>query len=303
MPPAPLPSEIAKMEAARVMRMHHMLWHTARNGWLRFSAQTQQAFEDAGWAPPRPAVDAQGNPILDNHSGEDFLFMHRQMIAAVNDRLAVIEDPDYPKVQGWARFPRPGDADYPVPPAYAMGDPDADASLVRLKSDDFFTTRFAPKEGELTDHDFLTSTGLGELGASIEFTVHNWAHQRWSQEPAEQRPPGLSPPPSFDDVSYDWLADFYSSHVNATFWKLHGWVDAQVDAWMRANDEVAATYEWTGTWIGPVELLDEHGPHAGPAALGAPPAQQPAQEADDAERLLALAADEGLEASPRDVEP
>jgi hypothetical protein len=43
--------------------------------------------------------------------------------------------------------------------------------------------------------------------------------------------------PRFDDPAYDWLADFYSSHVNPIFWKLHGWVDARIDDWMKANDK------------------------------------------------------------------
>ena len=117
------------MEAARAVRLHHMLWHTSRNNWLRFSSEVREKFEQLGWAPPRPAIDAERRPILDNHSGEDFLFMHRRMIAAVNARLAEIADPDYPKVEGWARFPLPDDPDYPVPAPYTSGNPQTDESL------------------------------------------------------------------------------------------------------------------------------------------------------------------------------
>ena len=81
-----LPHPIVLMEAERGMRMHHMLWHTARNGWSTFPQAVRQAFAKLGWAPPRPAIDAQRRPILDNDSGEDFLYMHHQMIAEVNNR-------------------------------------------------------------------------------------------------------------------------------------------------------------------------------------------------------------------------
>ncbi len=54
--------------------------------------------------------------LRDNDSGEDFFYMHRQMIVMVNQVLAQVVDPNYPAVQGWPALPPPGDVDYPVPP-------------------------------------------------------------------------------------------------------------------------------------------------------------------------------------------
>jgi hypothetical protein len=103
MPPK-LPDRVKRMMAAREWRMHHFLWHEVRNGWLSFNSVTQKAIRDLGWEPPRPARTkedqaGQSQPILDNNSGEDFLYMHRQMIGAVNEELVRIGDPKYPRVR------------------------------------------------------------------------------------------------------------------------------------------------------------------------------------------------------------
>src|SRR6266702_1735314 len=74
-----------------------------------------------GWEPPRPARIAWEDgylPILTNNSGEDFLYMHRQMITHVNGILAQIGDPDYPKIKVWTHIPAPEDPEYPVTPAW-----------------------------------------------------------------------------------------------------------------------------------------------------------------------------------------
>ena len=300
MTPPTLPHEVVVMEAAREMRMHHMLWHTARDAWLSLSPAGRKEFKDIGWEPPRPALDADGKPILDNDSGEDFLYMHREMIKGVDALLAKLGHADYPKVVGWPAFPAPGDSDYPVPPPYHVGSADDDAGLARLKSDAFFTSQFDPLQHRFEDRQFLRTITLGELGARVEFSVHNWAHMRWSEKPAEFRPPPAPGPtgvdPKWDDPSYDWLGDFYSSHVNPLFWKLHGWVDARIDAWMAANDVAAGDYTWKGTWSGPAGMHDMHHHTVAAPQEPAPPAV--ADHLAAAERLLAVAADAGVVSSP-----
>ena len=47
--------------------------------------------------------------------------MHREMIKNVNQILNQVQDPQYPKVEGWKIVPRPGDLEYPVPPAWDDG--------------------------------------------------------------------------------------------------------------------------------------------------------------------------------------
>ncbi len=66
----------------------------------------------------------------------------------------------------------------------------------------------------------------------------------------------------WDDPSYDWLGDTYSSHVNRVFWKLHGWVDNRIEDWKQANN-VNGPIQWRGTWLGKMP------PHPAPHSLHA----------------------------------
>jgi hypothetical protein len=249
-----LPQGVIEMMAERAHRMHHYLWHAVRNGWLSFSPQTRDAITARGWKPPRPAVSGD-EPILDNASGEDFLYMHHQMIAAVNNKLAEIGDATYSKVDGWAAPPDQNDADWPVPPTYSLGQPDDDAYVAECKSDGFFTGQMMNWASDYTNPDVLKATSLGELGSRIEFTIHNRMHMRWSAEPPHIRP-DMEPEAadaiekSWDDPAYNFLGDTYSAHLNPTFWKIHGWVDHCIDLWMQANNKQAVS--WTGTWVGPM---------------------------------------------------
>lgn len=265
MPPK-LPEAVIDMMSQRAHRMHHYLWHGVRNGWLFFNIATQNQVKALGWEPPRPArrPGPEGRPetILDNASGEDFLYMHRQMIAAVNTKLAQVADPAYPRVEGWNPIPRPGDQDWPVPPNYSLGDPDTDAYIGECQSDAFFNGTMVPWETSYSDAGTLRRMPLGELGARIEFTIHNRMHMRWSAETPEVRPD--SDPtaadaidPKWDKATYNWLGDTYSSHVNPVFWKLHGWVDRRIDDWAAANG-IQGSIQWQGTWVGPM-------PHDAPA--------------------------------------
>ncbi len=118
-------------------------------------------------------------------------------------------------------------------------------------------------------------------------------HMRWSAEPDAIRPDVDPTSPGdidtrWDDPSYDWLGDTYSSHVNPIFWKLHGWVDDRIEDWRLAHglDEI----EWTGTWVGNMPHgHEEDEPHA----LLAPsvrtpslPAEQRRGHTSDMDKLL-----------------
>ncbi len=70
----------------------------------------------------------------------------------------------------------------------------------------------------------------------------------------------------WDDVSYAWLGDTYSSHVNSIFWKIHGWVDDRIEDWKRANN-VVGDIVWKGKWVG--KEMSQPDPHSFLAALSA----------------------------------
>lgn len=244
----PLPTGVTTTMAIRAERMHHYLFHKVRNNWLSYSHSVQQQLTALGWAPPRPALDAHGNALLSNNSGKDFLYMHRQMIARVNDMLAQVGSADYAKIVGWNPVPAPGDLDYPVPPVW-------DSSVQGVKSDDFYTNRIVVWEQQYTDPNNLSRWTLGELGSRLEFSIHNAMHMRWSSQPTMNRPsadptqPDATIPTAFDDPGYDFLSDTYSSHVNYIFWKLHGWIDNRIEDWKAANG-VTGEPHWVGTWMG-----------------------------------------------------
>src|SRR5262249_9246209 len=78
-------------------------------------------------------------------------------------------------------------------------------------------------------------------------SVHNDMHMRWSgvlrdpetnvPVPAGHRASDFAEKwntPKFDD-----LADFYSSHVNPIFYKLHGWIDNRIEDWFSAHEQAA----------------------------------------------------------------
>ncbi|MCC3766668.1 hypothetical protein [Streptomyces sp. UNOC14_S4] len=254
-----LPRPVIDAMAERAMRMHHMLWHVSRNEWEGLTEAQRQVFRDHGWDPPRPSLTAgpTPRPELDNGSGEDFLYMHRQMIAEVDAILARVQDPHYPRVVGWEHIPAPGDAEYPVPPAYTVPDDAATTAAIARSKNAAAYTQIQQWEAGFTDPAALRGTTLGHLGASIEFTIHNRMHLRWSAAMPAYRPDGdpFGVDPRWDAPGYDWLADFYSSHVNPVFWKLHGWVDARIDAWMAANHHTGPVpWSYDPPWTGPMPM-------------------------------------------------
>jgi hypothetical protein len=256
---APLPREVIEMMAKREHRMHHWLWHEVRNSWNLYPKDVQAKLDDLGWRPPRPLMDEVGRPILHNHAGEDFLFMHRQMIADVNAVLTTVADPDYPRVEGWAVPPPPGDPDYPVPTAWfnpRVQDLLPFVRLQRIKSDVYYAKRFMYWQKLFTTPGFLRRVSLGELGVLIELTIHNSMHIRWAGTPGSSLPnPGdasqveATISAEWDDPRYDFLLETYSSHVNPIFWKLHGWIDDRVENWKMVNGVLTNDF-WKGTWLG-----------------------------------------------------
>lgn len=263
-----LPKEVIALMASRAHRMQHYLWHQTRNSWNRYSEETKSALKSLGWEPPRPHQDKHGNIILDNNAGEDFLFMHRQMIKTVNTLLVKSTGDEFARVEGWSRLPRPGDESYPVPEPYAHPDPFLNSVAALTKTDEFFEKRLVYWETMYTDPNFLRSLTLGELGSRIEATIHDSMHMRWSSLPALGiRPDTTSIPspgpqnvlkidPNWDVPEYNFLGDEYSAHVHPLFWKIHGWVDDRISDWMIANGVKIGFHtglvdpDWTGTWQG-----------------------------------------------------
>jgi hypothetical protein len=263
----PLPTSVVKMMASREHRFLHMVWHGTRNSWTRLENGPKAEIRKLGWQPggkeERPAVSAQGNPIIDNGCGEDFLFMHRQMIDMV-DELSKKETGQ--PVPRWLTIPAPGPLvvepkfeskpivvsvagnpdGYAVPPVWNTASETLNRRLASLKADSFYWSRMRWWDRRFKNPQYLRTLALGELGALLEYSVHNDMHMRWASMPRDPRTndpvPGGRPDNDvrrfWDDPKYDYLGEFYSSHLNPVFWRLHGWIDDRIQDWFRAHEAV-----------------------------------------------------------------
>ncbi|SLN76085.1 Tat pathway signal protein [Oceanibacterium hippocampi] len=248
-----LPHAITVRLAERRRRLRHYLWHQIRNNWNRYPATTRQRLAELGWQPPRPAKGPNGELLLDNNAGEDFLFMHRLMLEEVGGWMRGLNTPHPAALPCWRSLPWPDDPEFPVPAAWETGSFDFNLYLITIKSASFYRGTLMSWEGFYREPETLRRLTLGQYGALIEATVHNVLHLRWADEPEGIRPhPSASDPqsidPYWDDPEYDYLGDPYSSHVNPTFWCIHGWVAERVEEWRRVNR--IAEIQWQGNWTG-----------------------------------------------------
>ncbi len=306
------------MLASRVHRLHHTVWHTLRGEWWRtLSKEDREAVAKLNWPLERPPFTEQGTLDLLNGAGEDFLFMHRRMIAMVR---RIYDDAGAPAPTGWTTLPSadapqfayaerpdpanptrrtytydPATSGFMVPPATAeylsiFTDPNdpqgiAQQRMAFLKTPPFLGSVNSPHERQFRTPVYLASLSLGALGNLLEFTIHNQMHMRWATVPRDPVTGTVGGRPAFDveikwdDPRYDWLGDFYSSHVNPVFWKLHGWVDDRIEDWFRAHEAAhpgvvrRRTYEgveWfeAGEWVATDSPFDQpdwwdHGDHHG----------------------------------------
>jgi hypothetical protein len=270
----PIPDPVRAMLASRHNRLHHLVWHTLRNAWTDETSITpdmKAEITKLGWAPPRPVLSATGDPLFGNGSGEDFLFMHRQMVIEVNEGL---KKAGKPPIRPWATIPGPEpvvvEPDYTdkvpafttpgnphgfsVPPSWFPSDEGLGQRLAALKTGAFYWSRMRWWDRQYKDPAYLSTLTLGELGTLLEWTVHNDIHMRWASVPRDPRTNEVVPQgrpdwdidPAWDNPEYDHLGEQYSSHVHPVFWRLHGWVDSRIEDWFAAH-EIAHPGEVTRT--------------------------------------------------------
>ncbi len=262
---APLPTPLVDKMAARARRMHNYLWHEVRDNWLTYPKDVQEELRKAGWEPPRPAWDASGNPLLDNNSGEDFLYMQRQAIRYANKILAQANDPDYPRVEGWLEIPAPDNSDFPVPPLWF--DPAEFPVIMRFttrsKTDLTYEKYLKPWEAMFTEPGFLKSISLGTFGSLLHATVHDTVRHRWAAVPGGKRPEPSAEvttiPVDWDVSQYNYLGDTYSMQVNPIYWKFCGWLDERIDNWKVVHGVFGNDF-WKGTWTGKLPAAPEGAP-------------------------------------------
>lgn len=292
----PLPPSVRDMLASRQHRLHHNVWHGTRNFWLGLSGEKRKQITVLGWKPREPALAHDRTPLVGNGSGEDFLFMHRQMILEVN---AALVRRRHPAITGWPAIPPPGPLlvepnyrsanpvlppvgnpdGFTVPPAWIIdNDEETTRRVTALKTDDYYWTRMMWWDRQFKDPHFLCTLTLGELGSLLETSIHNDMHMRWSSIPRDPKTgipvPGGRPASDisadpWDDPTNDYLGDFYSSHVHPVFWRLHGWVDDRITDWFNAHEaahkgEVIKSEVGGVPWFEVGKWISAKDPWAGP---------------------------------------
>jgi len=244
---------INQITATRPMRLMHVLWHTGRSDRLDTRAKNAltSVYGKEAIVPASQRVCPAPDEKNDKTSGEDFLFMHRQMIW----RLKIaFQKAGVPCLSAWKTIPEKDDENFPV-----VGNEGAksDESLAYMKE----------WEEIFNDEKWLQTHTLSELGWLIEFSIHNMMHMRFSTSYDQNKFGGGARLPfsiaewkslrsgdfPWDDPEYNNLGDPYSSHVNPIFWKLHGLVDGFIDKWLAANAKLnngPKEIKWTGKWAG-----------------------------------------------------
>lgn len=249
----PLPPAVIEQMGTREMRYHHLLWHNVRNTWNQLDSAARQALTNLGWGCPRPSQTANGVALENNDSGEDFLYMHREMIRKA-DEIARANPVNPPfRFRAWDTIPRPRDINYGVPPEYDAENVETTTSTNRWKTDDIYYNYIVPREARWKDPNYLRTLTLGQFGSIMEYTLHNGLHMRWSEKTdygLRMRP--RNPVPNvdsrWDSANYTWLIDSYASATNPYFYKIHLWIDERLEDWRRANGLREIT--WKGTWVG-----------------------------------------------------
>ena len=235
-------------------RLEHQLWHFSRDKWHLLSDERQEALRALGWQPgPRNAErGARGRTKDHNGSGEDFFFMHRYMLTAARKLQDLPSWRHFPvpppaAVQDWVGFTRFYDnhGGCCVPPTWNIPDDEGYSTGMGLvKSPETFYSNFQVWESRYRDHAYLSKMTLSQLGSELELSLHDWLHMCWSsvpRNPATNEPvPAARYPSDFAEHWFarenDFLGDPFSSHLNPTFWRLHGWIDDRVEDWFDAHE-------------------------------------------------------------------
>jgi len=267
------PTQVTAYSANRTNRLFHNLFHNVRMNWVLLDEIEQRELANLGWKPAYVSFtyingDINQPIMLMGPTGEDFLWMHNQMINEVNSIAAGITPAVAWRVDGWYDCPPPGDSEWPVPPipTSIVNDLPGYADYLRpFKSDEFYYEQILPREQQMNNSAYLKSLTLGEFGTLIEYELHTFFHVRFSAyNPVGYRLQSLHPTvhidTMWDNVEYDYLADFYSAHVNPTFWKIHGWIERKMVQWATENGYTytlfgaSSNLPWTSTWeMGPMD--------------------------------------------------
>jgi len=254
------PEAVESYSANRTNRFMHNFFHNVRMSFPICDAIEQDQLDNLGWKPTYISYVYYSNMssfYLHTANGEDFLYMHRQMVFDVNK--VATENGSGWSVNGWSWCPLPSDPNWPVPEIGSNVEESEVAYYEGYKSESYYTEVIIPRQEWIEESSFsnLINVTLGEFGAILEYELHTDFHVRFSAYSAlGYRLQNYAHPTAYidtywDNEEYQFLADFYSAHVNPTFWKIHGWVENMIGNWSVANGLAnGLDVTWSSYWIG-----------------------------------------------------
>ncbi|WP_193076022.1 PvdJ/PvdD/PvdP-like protein [Pseudomonas sp. FME51] len=272
-------------------RLFHQVWHASRDRWHRMDKDRHQLLRGLGWqaGPVGNERDARGKHRHTNGSGEDFLFMHRQMLNYARSMQSLPSWPHLPAPRPFIGHGVQAFADYlenvdgtSVPPAWEIAGDDAfNKWLLYIKSSEGYYNDFQAWEALYRDPEYLSTLCLGELGSRLELGIHDWLHMRWASLSRDANS-GLPMPygRGSSDFSGRWygpgnhfLGDPFSSHVDPLFWAFHGWMDDLIEGWFLAHEqahpgEVERRMVNGESWFAPGKWVRVAEPWVGPDQAG-----------------------------------
>jgi len=105
------------------------------------------------------------------------------------------------------------------------------------------------------------------LPSTMGHSTGRWVKGELIVDPASGAP-GARPTFDFSEKwsspKYDYLGEFYSSHVNPIFWRLHGWVDDRIDDWLNRQLGIGLGRGADGDNDGVISIFIERGFHGRP---------------------------------------
>ncbi|CAN5460246.1 hypothetical protein BH10BDE1_BH10BDE1_07950 [soil metagenome] len=237
-------------------RNWHAVWHKIRremkgDGVNSFDAEksVMQTWQREGWIPEDIDAFVTQHRIGGPLAGEDFFYMHRQMIKMLQIEMANV---GAACISPWLELPSSAlDAKWPVPRAVTARKPEY------VKDEQQLLDEIIEVGQELRRPEYLRQITLSELGNAIEAKIHGKLHLLYASPIS-----GCKNPETDLSVKCDELTHDRSAHLNQHFWKLHGFVDQAIGDWLKANgkDTIAVDcsqteipsrcYQWKGLWLG-----------------------------------------------------
>lgn len=251
-------NKIKPLLANHEHREWHNTWHSIRNQLGGDGMHTAQAtpesieqWQHEGWLPPTQdlASFTADHKLGGNLAGEDFFYMHRQMIKMVQVEMA---NQGEPCLGPWQNLPSSiHDSEWP--------DLRTSPDFAKLEQNDLNDMRSILSD--ITRPEHLKSITLSELGNEIESRLHAKMHSYFNDAKSNC---ANGDPNKDDGIGCDDLTSDRSSHVNMRFYLLHGIIDQALEGYLHQHGKLYLSsdckqtpqpdkcYQWKSTWIGKV---------------------------------------------------